>query len=199
MSALQQRLLKKTDEQLLYYINHPDKHTAEAVSIALKLLKERNVTLADDISETITGQLAEKERNQQTGTSIWNKNIVEDMDAPAYYSQRAIYIFSILFSVLFGAVMLAYNLRKAGQSFWQTIILGILYTALEIYILDQFSVSIVHTFIGNSLGSVVLYQLFWNNWIGKETKYKAKPIWVPLIVALILFIPLLILIVGQTS
>lgn len=121
----------------------------------------------------------------------WKKNIVKDIDAPEYYSQTAIYVFSILFSVLFGAVMMAINLKNAGKRWGWPILFGLIFTLCFIY-LSEFipNRSSGITLIANALGVIIMYQLFWNKNIGKDTKYRAKPIWIPLIIAIVLVIPL---------
>jgi hypothetical protein len=45
--------------------------------------------------------------------------------------------------------------------------------------------------IFNAAGVTIMYQLFWNRHIGKNTKYRAKPIWIPLIIGIILMVPLI--------
>ncbi len=65
----------------------------------------------------------------------WTKNVVTDQDAPQFYSPRAIWGFSVFFTVIFGAVLLALNLtdRKAK---WIVIGVGVIYTAAAIYIIN---------------------------------------------------------------
>lgn len=191
MGALNKILSEKSDKELMFYINNAGKHTEEAVWLALDILKSRNMELPDNISETIETQLLEKKKAPRK--TIWEKNITEDLEAPQLYSQQAIYIFSLLFSVLFGSVMLAHNLYKLKKPFIWAILFGLLYSSGTVYLLEEYHGSLPMTFIVSALGAVVLYQLFWNRWIGKQTKYRTKPIWVPLIVALLIFIPIIIM------
>ncbi|MNK03716.1 hypothetical protein D3C87_215660 [compost metagenome] len=58
MSALKRILSQKTDEQLLYYIEHPGKHTEEAVEIALEELYNRNILLPDNIRQVIAQKIS---------------------------------------------------------------------------------------------------------------------------------------------
>ncbi len=191
MSALNRILSEKSDRELMFYINNLDKHTEEAVMVALEILKSRHVILPEDITETISNHF--KQNKEKPRTNHWNRNITTDSEAMEFYSQKAIYIFSILFSVLFGSVMLAYNLHKVRKPFVWTILFGLTYSSISVYFLEKYHGSLPMTFIANSLGGVVLYQLFWNSWIGKQTQYRAKSIWIPLIIALIIFVPLTIL------
>lgn len=196
MSALNRILSEKSDRELIFYINNLDKHTEDAVRIALEILKSRKVVLPDDIDETIDKHFEQNKAKPKT--DLWNKNVTTDSEAPEFFSQNAIYIFSVLFSVLFGSVMLAYNLRKVKKPFWWAILFGLAYSFIAVYFLEKYNGSLPMTFIANGLGAVVLYQLFWNHWIGKQTKYRAKSIWIPLIIALIIFISLTILTILES-
>jgi hypothetical protein len=196
MSALNRILSEKSDRELMFYINNLDKHTEEAVRVALEILKSRHVILPEDITETINNHF--EQQKEKPRVNLWNKNITTDSEALEFYSQKSIYIFSILFSVLFGSVMLAYNLRKVKKPFIWAILFGLTYSSLSVYFIEKYNGSLPMTFIANSLGAVVLYQLCWNRWIGKQTKYRAKSIWIPLIIALIIFIPLTILTILES-
>ncbi len=192
MATLKEILSDKTDDQLKYYIDHVDKHSVEAVKTALAELKNRNVTLPEDIDEQVEEKIRLKENRNYDSIKGWEKNIVEDADAPEYYSQKAIYIFSILFSVLFGSVMMAINLKNARKKWGWPILFGLLFTFGQMN-LAQF---IPHPSLGisliiNAVGVTIMYQLFWNKSIGKDTKYRAKPIWIPLIIGIVVIIPLI--------
>jgi len=191
MATLKEILSAKTDNQLKYYLDHVDKHTSEGVRAALAELKSRNVELPEGIDELIEEKIRLKESTSYDSLKGWKKNVVKDVDAPEYYSQTAIYVFSILFSVLFGAVMMAINLKNAGKRWGWPILFGLIFTLGFIY-LSEFIPNRTSgiTLIVNALGVIIMYQLFWNKSIGKDTKYRAKPIWIPLIVAIILVIPL---------
>lgn len=49
---------------------------------------------------------------------------------PVHYSEKAIYLFSALFGTLFGAILMAINLKNSGQKkvIWQVLAVGLLYT-----------------------------------------------------------------------
>ncbi len=75
MSALKDILAKKTDSQLRYYIEHVDKHTDEAVRVALAELQLRNAELPDDIVDVVELKLREKAaikiEEKKAGILIW--------------------------------------------------------------------------------------------------------------------------------
>lgn len=196
MSALKQKIVEKTDRDLMFYIQNVDKHTEEAVRLALAELKNRAVELPETIDEDIEHQLDAKTlQEHQNGKNSWKKNVVADLDAPEYYSKTAIYVFSILFSVFFGSFMLSSNCKDAGKPGWPVILFGLLYTVIAITILDYFDLNTPFTFIANSVGVLLMYELFWGQSIGTDTRYRAKPIWKPMIIAAAIFIPLITLII----
>jgi hypothetical protein len=124
-------------------------------------------------------------------THPWKKNIVKDPDAPAYYSQQAVLGFSMFFTVIFGAVLLASNVENRKNK-WIVIGFGLLYTSAAILMLNFLPRSTALTIGVNGLGALVLTQLFWNKYIGLQTRFRAKPIWKPLIISIIITIPFLI-------
>ena len=199
MATLYEILSDKTDDQLKYYLDHVDKHTSDGVRTALAILKSRNTELPEDIDEQIAEKIRLKESASYDTVNKWGKNVVKDLDAPEYYSQGAIYVFSILFSVLFGAVMLAINLKNAGKKWGWPILFGLIYTVGTVFLGDLLPTSSTgFTLVINGIGVTIMYQLFWNKNIGKDIKYRAKPIWIPLIIALVITIPLIYLAIQST-
>lgn len=200
MATLKEILSAKTDDQLKYYLDHVDKHTSEGVRTALAELKSRNVELPEGTDELIEEKIRLKESTNYDSLRGWKRNVVKDIDAPEYYSQTAIYVFSILFSVLFGSVMLAINLKNAEKQWGWPILFGFIYT-FGVMFLGQFipGSSTGLSLVINGVGIVIMYQLFWNKNIGKDTKYRAKPIWIPLIIALAITIPLIYLVIKSTE
>jgi len=190
MATLKEILSTKTDDQLKYYLNHVDKHTVEGVMTALAELKSRSVELPEDIDEQIENRIKQKGNSNYNTVSGWKQNIVSDIDAPEYYSQTAIYVFSILFSVFFGSVMMAINLKNSQKEWGWPILFGFLFTAIFIFI-GQFipNPSTGLSLIVNAVGVAILYQIFWNKHISKNTQFRAKPIWIPLIIGILLTIP----------
>jgi hypothetical protein len=130
-----------------------------------------------------------------TSKNYWNRNVTDDPTAPAYYSQQFIWWFSILFSVFGGSILLGLNLKDNGQR-WLMIGFGIVYTALAIMILSYIPISgAAPTILVNGIGAGLLVYSFWNKYIGENTPYRKRPIWVPLIIALVTTIPIVTLII----
>ena len=201
MSALKTKLQAKTDADLLYYIEHVNKHTEDAVRFAFDILQDRNVEMPLGTLERIEKELAwQTQKNREETTHHWKRNVVDDPEAPEYYSQSAIYVFSILFSVFFGSFMLAANCNVAGKKGWQVIISGFLYTAVSVTVLSNinFNIEFIGPYLVNCLGVLIMYEVFWKRDIGVEKKYRAKPVWKPMFIAAVIFIPIVYFIIKNT-
>ncbi|WP_379093634.1 hypothetical protein [Pedobacter sp. UC225_65] len=195
MSALKDILAKKTDSQLRYYIDHVDKHTDEAVRVALAELQLRNAELPDDIVDVVELKLREKAAIKIEEKKSWDTYMVQDEVSPHFYSQRAIYVFSILFSVFFGSFLLAANLKTIGKSRFTVMLYGFAYSVITILVGEYIQVNFFYAFIANSIGVMIMQALFWDRLIGKEIKYNAKPIWKPLIIGVLISAIVIILMI----
>ncbi|ATP56044.1 hypothetical protein CPT03_06015 [Pedobacter ginsengisoli] len=65
MPTLKKILSQKTDQQLMYYVNNPNKHTDEAVDLALVELRSRGVELPENINQVITEKKAAFEKQKR--------------------------------------------------------------------------------------------------------------------------------------
>lgn len=197
MSALKQILSKKTDKELLFYINNIDKHTEEAVQLALAELKQRNVELPETVTSDIAGKLNVRTiQTLQGKEEVWTENIDEYFGAPECYTKTAVYTFSILFSVLLGAYMLAVNCKATGRRMWPVALFGVFYTVSLPFVLSFMKLDgIGFGYIANSVVTLVMYELFWNSELERDFKCRAKPILIPLIIGIIIAICIFIRIV----
>lgn len=145
---------------------------------------EKQVVQNSDQTMNIPGILA---------TEVENKNnIVKDENAPLYYSKSVINTFSILLSALFGAILLAINLRKINKkAAWQVVILGFIYIVIVIFILNKMNLGSTWGIIFNGIGAYILNEYFWNKYIGKDTKYRARKPWMPTIIAILMIAAIL--------
>ena len=169
------------------------------VAAAKQELSNRGIELSDDEKQKI--EEIKNKRKQDAINSIdtnkgwswisvkWKLNIVDDLDAPQLYSRQVINIFSILFSVLFGGILLAINLKTVNnkKAILPVLIYSIIYTVLMIIVLNMIggNTSILTVSL-NALGGIVLYNYFWGKHIGKDFKYRTKPFWIPLIIGIII-------------
>ncbi|MBP6455205.1 MAG: hypothetical protein KA275_00640 [Chitinophagaceae bacterium] len=191
----------KSDEGLQFYLDNRTKFTHEAIEAAIAEMQKRGHHFTNEELENFQQEnklkqtVKEKEYNNFFG-NYWKKNVVKDKNAPLYYSEKAIYIFTILFSVLFGSVILAINFRdsKSKKGIWEVLAFGICYTGLQIWFLSMIQRSNTGlSFLFSTCGAMLLNHFFWKKYIGESTKYRTKPIWIPLIFALLISICFLLL------
>lgn len=162
--------------------------------------------IKNEIPQQDSNDIKVKDSNEKNPFSLfstnWKYNIVDNEDAPVLYSRKVINFFTIFCSVFFGGSLMFYNLRKLKNKQGQIIvaIYTILYGVISFIFLAQFERSTILTLIVSMIGSLPLYNLFWEKYVGKSTKYKTKTIWIPLTIALIILaIFLLAIIVDPES
>jgi hypothetical protein len=110
-------------------------------------------------------------------------------EKPKLTTKTAVLIFSFLLSTVFGALLFAQNLKEIGKTkviiniilfsvFWNIIISKILGKIIEN--------GIVVYGITNILGGLILVIPFWNYYLKEIIDYKARRIWAPLIVFVVI-------------
>ena len=198
----------KSDEDLQKYLDNCITYTPEAVEYAIVEMEKRGKIFSDEELNGVRHKMQLKreaeEAEEKEARQPMDINIVTDETAPSYYSQRAIYSFGIFFSVLFGAVLLAINVNNAGskRGVWKVIIFGIIYSVFQISMSSMILfTAIKHKYsfviIIGAIGMLLMNELFWKKYIGKDTKYRTRPIWMPLIIGLVLFTPLVLAVIYR--
>lgn len=175
-------LSKKETSELAEIIRNKNSETEEKVKAALSELKNRGIE-SENYNEIV-------ETN--------NKTVQEpDENSPILYSEKVIWTFSILFSVIFGGILFAINLKEVDKKkgIIPVIVFSIIYMALTIYVLDLIKAGTGGTLIAGAIGALILNELFWKKYIGKGIVYRRKSFVKPLIIALIIFVPLTILVI----
>jgi len=195
--------INKTDDELRERVDNREKYLPETVEAAVEELQVRGFQFSEEELKVIAEDM--QARRDLAGSNPDNinpfrysdtNNQVQDPDAPLLYSKRAIYVFSILFSVLFGSIMLAINVGKVQKNFKPVLVVlfGFAYTVFTVVLAEEFNLPTGAGIIVSMLGGYVLNAFFWNRFIGKTMLYRLKPIWVPLIIALIICAILLFII-----
>ena len=112
------------------------------------------------------------------------QNVVKDEEAPAYFSQRAIWLFSGLFGVFFGSILMGINLNKTDTKKGILLVtgFGVVYTIFEIWPFNTFELGTPLGVGVNFIGATVMQYFFWDKYIGADTLYRAKPVLIPSIV-----------------
>ena len=119
-----------------------------------------------------------------------------DPNAPLLYTKGTIRGFALVFSTIFGAVLLSSNIHDNKKK-WIVIGFGVLYTALTIVIVNLLPSNIIYVFLLNTAGGLGLTTTFWDKFMGKDTKHRSKLIWKPLIVSIVITIPFLLAIIYR--
>lgn len=194
----------KSEDDLHNCINNRDKYLPETVEAAVNELQSRGEKFSEEELKVIEEDMQARRNLAESGadgSSLFNRNDknlqVEDPEAPSFYSKRAVFVFSILFSVLFGAILLAINVGKTENrnKALLVVLFGLGYVGASVAIAENFNLNSSFSLILIFLGAYLLEALFWNRFIGRSTLYRATSIWVPLIIGVAILIPLIILII----
>lgn len=126
-----------------------------------------------------------------------NSNIEEirqNEQLPQLYSKSVIYAFSIIFSTLFGTILLMSNLKQIGNSKarLEVLIFGVIFTVGSILSLKTIEMQANFGLPLNIIGGLILNEFFWNRYIGKETEFEKKSWHKPAILSAVICIPFVI-------
>jgi len=121
------------------------------------------------------------------------KKINDESQIPELYSKSIIGVFAMLFSAIFGAALLMYNLKRLNNNKGSIVVLffGVLYTVGAMILLSALHNNSNLAILLNLGGAFLLTTFFWNTYIGKEVAYRPKKYW-KLIIIMLLIIALLI-------
>jgi hypothetical protein len=188
-------MASKTDEGLQECIDNRKKYNPDAVYAAIDQLKFRGRIFTDEELNIIKSDIEKQQEvskqrvaeANETSTK-WDKNVVVDPNEIELFSQKAIYGFTIFFGIFFGSILLSYNLKKVDKKnyIFLVILFGILFTTIQLWALSYIPRNTGLTMITSFAGAFVLNKYFWTKYIGEETKYRAKAIWTPLIIGLVI-------------
>jgi len=191
----QTRAALKSDEELHSCIDNREKYLPETVEAAVAELQKRGEEFTEEELRIIAEDMQARREMAESGTGIfgvfntnWNNNQVEDPDAPLLFSKRAIFAFAVLCSVFFGSIMLAVNISKTKNKdkiFW-VVLYGLGFTFAQQIISLNYKLDPIVMLVLSIAGAYMMDNLFWSKYIGNSTLYRARPIWIPLIIGLIL-------------
>jgi lipopolysaccharide export LptBFGC system permease protein LptF len=195
----------RSNEDLQERVDNREKYLPETVEASVEELKFRGVEFSAEeltvIAEDMQARRSLAEIKPDSYGMFGNRdknNLIEDPDAPLIFSRRAIYGFSVFFSVFFGAVMLAMNVNKTSgkkNAIW-VVLFGLAYTVAMVLLLQNFKTSTGLTIIPSILGAYLIEALFWNRYIGNSTLYRKRPIWTPLVIGIVIAGGLIFLILN---
>lgn len=194
-----EKFQKKTDAELRYILENKKKYNEEAVFASIQILRDRNPSSTDleKISDDIKAGQERKMAAQRRIVEDKKKknNLTDDPNAPELHSKKVIRVFAILFSTIFGAVLLMFNMKETDNSKGriQVLVFGILYTLASIVLINLLNIkSNFLALFFNLAGGAILTEYFWDKFIGKEFKYRKRS-WVkPAIISIIILVPFLL-------
>lgn len=189
----------KSEDGLADYLHNFKKYTPDATKAAVDELKRRGRNFSEEELREIDIKIENRtnDKNEEDtlfASDSWKKNVVTDPNAPLLYSKGAIRAFSLLFSTVFGAVLLSSNISDKNRK-GIVVGFGVLYTALTIFIVNRIPSNTFYVLLLNTAGGLGLTSTFWDKFVGKETKYRSKPIWKPLVISIVITIPFLLAII----
>jgi hypothetical protein len=158
----------------------------------------------DEKIVAVINELKSRGHEVQNNSQIIFKTKVQkqpDENSPVLYSDKVISAFSVLFSVIFGGVLFAINLRTVNnrKGILPVIAFSILYSSISVYILSTVNLGSSSVVLSNALGALIINKPFWNKYIGKEVVYHRKSYKKPLVIALMIFIPLIAFLIWSSS
>lgn len=124
-------------------------------------------------------------------SNSYNAEITDKEILPQLYSKRVIYVFSIIFSTLFGTIILMSNLKQTGnnKARLEVLVFGIIFTVGSILSLNTLEMQANFGLPLNIIGGLILNEFFWNRYIGKETNFEKKSWHKPAIVSAMITLP----------
>ncbi len=183
----------RTDEELRQRIDNREKYLPETVEASVAELQFRGEIFSEEELQVISEDMQARRDMAATpveGFGLFGNrdqnNLVDDPDAPAFYSRGAIYGFTVFFSVIFGGIMLAMNVAQTSQrrkAVW-IVLFALAYTLVALTLAQSFHVGSGFAVLIGIAGAYLMEALFWNRYIGTVTLYRKRAIWPPLIIGL---------------
>lgn len=197
----EQKMSENSDEVLLAYITNRTKYIPEVVALAIAELQKRGHVFAEKEFDMLQAELKDRIEKSEQEEAAQNLQLstptAKEPVLPEYYSENAIFGFSVFCSVLFGSILLAINLNKteSKQGVIPVIGYGLLYTIVTSILLQGLGQNAILLLLINGAGGFTLNRFFWQRYIGKGTPYKVRSIKWPLIVTLVITVLLIIMII----
>ncbi|RSK41321.1 hypothetical protein [Mangrovimonas spongiae] len=193
-----EKFQNKTDSELEYILENKKSYNEQAIAASIHILKERNGKTPE--LESVESEIKlEKERKEIACEKTIEEqkkknNITDDPNAPELHSKKVIMVFSGLFSTIFGAVLLMYNMKQTDNQSGriQVFIFGILYTIITLVVVNLLNIGGNIALIFNIAGGGILTEYFWNKFIGKEFQHRKRSWIKPAIISVLITIPLIL-------
>jgi hypothetical protein len=183
-----------TEEKLLEYIVKPEDFHDDAVLAAIWELERRRPLKTNELG--LEAEIIDRSEKKIVSISEFDRQSfpLNDSALPSLYSIRSIQVFSVLFSVLAGGILMAINFGRTTQKTEAIKVLGfsLAYTIISVLIFALVGIqSPFLSIILNLLGAFLINELFWKRVLGLNFRFKKQQIWSALIFAIILISPLI--------
>jgi len=128
---------------------------------------------------------------ENTTATLSENSIETQVLSTKIYSKGVIMAFSVIFSSIFGGVLLMQNLKDLGKKKEANLILGISigYTVISAVLVSLIESISSKAMFFNILGGVALSQYFFSKYIPNDDQFEKKKIWKPLIISILITIP----------
>ncbi|MGJ1436347.1 hypothetical protein [Sphingobacterium siyangense] len=185
-------LEKLSNKDLLRYTSEETRSVPEAIEMAFDILKKRGYFFSETEIVKINQLIASRKQEEPDYKSLNTWDIDEDAEkaSVSFYSQKAIWYFSILFGLFTGAILLAINLFTLSKKkeAWATLLFGFGYAIALILVYnefkDYFDQSRFTGILLYGIGAAILQFGFWDQYL-KGIKYKKRSIIAPLMICLV--------------
>jgi hypothetical protein len=110
-------------------------------------------------------------------------------EKPKIYVKGVVFIFSVLLSTLFGALLFAQNLKETGRKIeiFNVLLFAIFWNTLLLKMLGKIIPNALMVYgITNVLGGLLLIFPFWNYYLKEVVDYDRRKVWGPIIVFVVL-------------
>ncbi len=139
----------------------------------LQLIEQKGQELSPSQKELIEQfkiKATKKQALDQVGES--EKVVVE------LFSPRAIFGFSIFFSIILGGVLMFSNLKKMGKlkQAISVLVASVLFMFLPLFVVPFVGFSQWVVLLVNFLGALFFVEYYWKNYLGPDLVYKRRPV-----------------------
>ena len=177
--SLEKLMVAKTDDELLDYLMDIKDYSAKEVRSALFELRKR-------------GKYFNQLQWDYFQKVIKRKEADESPDTPIYYPRESLFIYAMLLPIIFAYVVFSLNLKNKRDK-WVIIGFAVTYTIFMITLGNRLDMPARIPILFNFIAAFVLETFLWNKYIGKSVLYKKKSMWLPVLIALAIWVPLILL------
>jgi len=116
---------------------------------------------------------------------------MRNFERPLFHSKVSLFIFTTLLSSFFGSLLYAQNLKEIGKRKDRvpTIIAALLWNFLCAKLLTELSITntTIRLLLPNIIAGFIFITALWNYHFKEIATYKKRKIWIPLIIAVLVY------------